>query len=420
MKLLIVVSKLLTGFDAPSCTYIYLDHELRDHNLFQAICRTNRLDGDDKDYGYIVDFKQLFGHVQETIAVYSSDELDTDQGNGGDNNIHLKQTLQEGRQQLDDALQVLDYLCHPVLPPRELEQYLLYFCGHASNPQSLTDTEALRVSFYKAVAQLTRAYAELVQDLIPAGYTEAQAATLHKQVRFYADLRSAMKKHAGEELDIKPYEADMRHLLNTYVQADAPIPLSGSNDLSLLEMIVQTGIHDAIAKQLNAKGQLSNNAVAEGIIHNVRHTIARTQLTDPRFYAEMSALLADLIQQNRDDAAAYADFLRQAQELVVKLMAGQSLQGIPAVLHGNKEAIVLFRHLDTLPCTSFQCPSDDEAKASLVLKIDQTMRQAAPAGWSGDQTKERVVQSRLYELLNKDMETTSALFDLIQHQQGYQ
>jgi len=59
------VSKLLTGFDAPSCTYIYLDNELHDHNLFQAICRTNRLDGDDKDYGYIVDFKKLFGDVQQ-------------------------------------------------------------------------------------------------------------------------------------------------------------------------------------------------------------------------------------------------------------------------------------------------------------------------------------------------------------------
>ena len=74
----IVVSKLLTGFDAPSCTYIYLDNELYDHNLFQAICRTNRLDGDDKDFGYIVDFKELFQDVHNSIAVYSSDELDID------------------------------------------------------------------------------------------------------------------------------------------------------------------------------------------------------------------------------------------------------------------------------------------------------------------------------------------------------
>ena len=59
MKLLIVVSKLLTGFDAPSCAYIYLDNELRNHNLFQAVCRTNRLDGDDKDYGHIVGFNRM-------------------------------------------------------------------------------------------------------------------------------------------------------------------------------------------------------------------------------------------------------------------------------------------------------------------------------------------------------------------------
>jgi type I restriction enzyme, R subunit len=107
MKMLIVVSKLLTGFDAPSCTYVYLDNELRDHNLFQAICRTNRLDGDDKDYGHIVDFKELFGEVQEAIAVYSSDELDIDEGSGGDNNVHLKDWLDEGKKKLDEAREAL-------------------------------------------------------------------------------------------------------------------------------------------------------------------------------------------------------------------------------------------------------------------------------------------------------------------------
>ncbi len=110
-----MVSKLLTGFDAPSCTYIYLDNELHDHNLFQAICRTNRLDGDDKDYGHIVDFKKLFEDVQEAIAVYNSDELDIDEGNGGTNNIELKDWLKEGRKQLDAAREALRYLCEPVL-----------------------------------------------------------------------------------------------------------------------------------------------------------------------------------------------------------------------------------------------------------------------------------------------------------------
>ena len=66
MKLLIVVDKLLTGFDAPHCTYLYLDSKLKDHNLFQAICRPNRLD-EDKDFGYIVDYKQLLQVFQEML-----------------------------------------------------------------------------------------------------------------------------------------------------------------------------------------------------------------------------------------------------------------------------------------------------------------------------------------------------------------
>jgi type I restriction enzyme, R subunit len=75
MQLLIVVDKLLTGFDAPPCTYLYIDKSMQDHGLFQAICRTNRLDGEDKDFGYIVDYKDLFKKVENAIAVYTS-ELD--------------------------------------------------------------------------------------------------------------------------------------------------------------------------------------------------------------------------------------------------------------------------------------------------------------------------------------------------------
>src|SRR5207249_648514 len=315
MQLLIVFSKLLTGFDAPSCTYIYLDNELHDHNLFQAICRTNRLDGDDKDYGHIVDFKELFGEVQEAIAVYNSDELDTDPGSGGDNNVHLKDWLGEGKKRLDEAHEALRYLCEPVPLPREVEHFLHYFCGDAANPNALTVTEALRVSFYKAVAVFVRAYAAIAQDLAEAGYSDADAAALQKEVEFYAEIRSAIKKHSGEELDIKPYEADMRHLINTYIQADPATDLGELGEMSLTELVIETGIHDAIARKLNEKGKLSRNAVAEGIINNVRKTIIREQLTDPRFYEQMSKLLDDLIKQSRADAAAYEEFLRKAEAL---------------------------------------------------------------------------------------------------------
>jgi type I restriction enzyme R subunit len=417
-KLLIVVSKLLTGFDAPSCTYIYLDNEMRDHNLFQAICRTNRLDGDDKDYGHIVDYKELFEHVQNSIAVYNSDELDID-ADGSDGNVVVKDWLKEGKAQLDAAREALRYLCEPVAQPREMEQYLHYFCGEANNPSALNTTEPLRISFYKAVVTFLRAYAGIVQNLAEAGYSDAEIAVLETETQFYADTRSAIKKHSGEELDIKPYEADMRHLINTYIQADPAADLGNLSSLSLTELIIETGIHDAIARKLNEKGRLSKNAIAEGIINNVRKTIIRDQLTDPRFYDEMSKLLNDLIQQRRNETLAYEAFLQRAEELVKRLARKNPADGIPAVLHGKSEAIVLFNNLASIPATAFRCPDDEGEKAKLALEIDLAMREQAPAGWKGDDTREKQVLNALFPIMSRDRTATQAIFEIIKNQPSY-
>lgn len=426
MKLLILVSKLLTGFDAPSCSYIYLDNELHDHNLFQAICRTNRLDGEDKDYGHIVDFKKLFDDVQEAIAVYSSDELDIDQGGGGSNNVDLKQWLVEGKKVLDAAREALRYLCEPVKLPREMEQFLHYFCGDAANPLALTETEPLRITFYKTVASFVRAYADIAQDLTEAGYSDAEVATLQKEVDFYSEVRSAIKKHSGEELDIKPYEADMRKLLNTYVQADPAKDVGNLNSLSLTELIIETGIHDAIARKLNDKGKLSKNAIAEGIINNVRKTIIRDQLTDPRFYAEMSKLLDDLIKQSRTDAAEYEKFLKKAEELVKRMAKKDPVSGVPAMLHGKPEATVIFSNLydilagDTSVMRE-ESPLEKEARANLALLIDQTIREKAPAGWKSDIDGPRGSQviNALFPIMSRDRKATKAIFEIIKNQPGY-
>ena len=426
LKLLIVVSKLLTGFDAPSCTYIYLDNEMRDHNLFQAICRTNRLDGDDKDYGHIVDFKELFDNVQSSIAVYTSAELDTETC-GSDSNVELKDWLKEGKKKLDEAREALSYLCAPVAHPREQEQFLRYFCGDASDANALTETEPLRISFYKATASFLRAYADVVQNLDKAGYTAAEIEAVEKETVFYADIRNAIKKHSGEELDIKPYEADMRHLINTYIQADHAADLGNLSSMSLTELIIDTGIHDAIAKQLNQKGKLSKNAIAEGIINNVRKTIIRDQLTDSKFYEEISKLLEDLIKQKRDDAESYEKFLKQTEELVKKMAGKTPSSGVPAVLHGRPEATVIFNNLPSIfadPMSSMMhedSPIEIEKHTALALEIDLTMREMAPAGWKEDLDgpRGRQVLNALYPLMAKNKVATQALFDIIKNQPGY-
>ena len=239
-------------------------------------------------------------------------------------------------------------------------------------------------------------------------------------------VRSAIKKHSGEELDIKPYEADMRKLLNTYVQADPAADVGNLDSLSLTELIIETGIHDAIARKLNAKGKLSKNAIAEGIINNVRKTIIRDQLTDPRFYAEMSKLLDDLIKQSRTSAADYKTFLRKAEEMVKRMAKKDPVSGVPSVLHGKPEAMVIYSNLydilagDTSSLRE-ESPIEKEARAELALRIDQTMREKAPAGWKGEIDGPRGVQviNALFPIMSRDRKATQAIFEIIKNQPGY-
>ena len=295
------------------------------------------------------------------------------------------------------------------------------------DPNALNETEALRISFYKAVAVYVRAFSAMAQDLADAGYSDGEVTAIRKEVEFYGEIRSAIKKHSGEELDIRPYEADMRHLLNTYVQADPATDLGELSEMSLIESIIETGIHDAIARKLNEKGRLSRNAIAEGIINNVRKIIVRDQLTDPRFYEQMSKLLDDLIKQSRKDAAAYEEFLRKAEALVKRLADRQPEDGVPAALHGRREATVIYNNLPQILAAiraragvvAEPTPEYGDERLRLALEIDRVMREQAPAGWKGDQAREAQVLNALFPLLDRNREATRALFELVKNQPGY-
>ena len=234
MKLLVVVDKLLTGFDAPPCTYLYIDKSMQDHGLFQAICRTNRLDGDDKEFGYIVDYKDLFKKVENAIAVYTS-ELDHSAG-GAAPEVLLQDRLKKGKERLDNALEALALLCEPVEPPKGELEYIHYFCGNTEIPTDLQEREPQRSALYKATVALMRAYANIADELEPAGYSAADITRIKQQRDHYLNVREIIRKASGETIDLKAYEADMRHLIDTYIEADEPRKISPFEDMSLTEL----------------------------------------------------------------------------------------------------------------------------------------------------------------------------------------
>ncbi len=421
MKLLVVVDKLLTGFDAPPCTYLYIDKSMQDHGLFQAICRVNRLDGEDKDFGYIVDYKDLFKKVENAIAVYTS-ELDHS-AEGPDPEVLLTDRLTKGRERLDAALEKLELLCEPVEPPRSDLEHMHYFCGNTEIPSDLQEREPLRALLYKATVSLVRAYANIADELEGAGYDAAGVSRIQERLKHYLKLRDVIRNAAEETLDLKAYEADMRHLIDTYIEADEPRTISPFDDLSLVDLIVKTGIADAIAARL---GSLSGNrdAIAETIENNVRSKIIKEQLNDPAYYEKMSALLEEIIADRRARAIEYEEYLKRIAELTKKAAAGvaddtpEPLQKSPALraLYNNlKDADVV---VEGVAEPKVDYALTDDPVLNLALAIDRTVKLVRPDGWRGVLARENVIKAALLDILRDEAEV-ERIYPIIKAQGEY-
>ncbi len=399
MKLLIVVDKLLTGFDAPPCTYLYIDKTMQDHGLFQAICRTNRLDSEDKDFGFIVDYKDLFKKMENAIAVYTS-ELDTSAG-GADPEVLVQDRLKMGKEKLDSALETIQLLCEPVEPPKGELEYIHYFCGNTELAEDLQEHEPQRVALYKSTAAFMRAYANIADELEPAGYNSTDITRIKGSLSRYLELREIVRKASGETQDLKTYEADMRHLIDTYIQADEARKISDFENVPLLELIVKSGIADAIAAQL---GQIKENkeAVAEVIENNVRRRIIKEHLTDPAYYARMSALLNEIIATRKAKAIEYEEYLRQVAEIARLVEAGMA-DNTPAALNTPAKR-ALYNNLN-----------QDE---TLALKLDQAVKLVRPDDWRGVRAKELVIKAKLNEILQNEDEV-ERVFLIVKEQKEY-
>lgn len=418
MKLLVVVDKLLTGFDAPPCSYLYIDKSMQDHGLFQAICRTNRLDGEDKDFGYVVDYKDLFKKVEHALGVYTS-ELD-DSAGGASPDVMLQDRLTVGRERLDSAIEALALLCEPVQPPKGELEHIQYFCGNVEIASDLKAREPYRVALYKAVVGLIRAYANIADELDSAGYSAGDIARIKHLLEHYLALRETIRMSSGETLDLKPFEADMRHLIDTYIEASEPRPISPFNDIGLLDLIVKTGIADAIAQQLNGlKG--NKDAIAETIENNVRSTIIKESLTDPAYFAKMSALLDEIIALRRDKAIEYEAYLQRIAEIATRVKAGKS-DDMPKSLD-TPGKLALYNNLKqpTNPDAGILAEPPEtyiDREVALALQIDALVKQVRPDGWRGVLTKENVIKQALYTIL-QDVDEVQRIFLVLSAQKEY-
>jgi type I restriction enzyme R subunit len=402
MRLLIVVDKLLTGFDAPSATYLYIDKTMQDHGLFQAICRVNRLDGDDKEYGYIVDYKDLFKSLEGAITDYTSgafEKYDADDVAG-----LLSDRIEKGRDRLEDLREQVKALCEPVRLPRHTLDYLHYFCAEdTADKEALAANEPKRVALYQAVAALLRAYANLANDMAEAGYSPQESATIKAEVTHYNEVQEAVKRASGDYIDMKQYEPAMRRLLDSYIRADPSETISDLDDMSLIDLIVQRGT--AALGQLPKGIRDNQDAVAETIENNMRRVITDESPVNPKYYDRMSELLDALIEQRRQQAISYQEYLEQVKQLAGQVKPGATQDNYP-------------NSMDTQAKRSlYDNLGQDEA---LALRIDTAVRYTKKADWIGNKFKEREVARAVREEAAGYNVNLDQVMELLKNQREYQ
>lgn len=399
MKLLIVVSKLLTGFDAPPCTYIYIDKKMQDHTLFQAICRVNRLDTDDKDYGYIIDYMELFGNVTDAIDVYTS-ELDSEGFSKEEVEVQLKDRIKTASDRLMTAYETVEALIENVALPKSDLDYIHYFCGNTENPEDLKAAEFKRMALYKAIVEYIRAYTAIKADFIQTDFSGSDVQRFHQKLDDYLNIREIIRIASGETIDLKAYEADMRFLIDTYIRAEESETISPFEDISLLDLL-ETNIHQAIETlPQGIKG--NKEAVAETIENNVRSKIVEVHLLDPKYFDQMSVLLQELIEKRKQEMISYQEYLTEMAALVRQVNQGKQ-DDIPASLN-TKGKVALYHTLE------------DE---DLALACEEAVQYAKQQGFRENLAKQNLIKKAIYDIV-KDKGKVNDVYRIIEaHKDEY-
>lgn len=399
MRLLIVVDKLLTGFDAPPCTYLYIDKTMHDHGLFQAICRVNRLDGEEKDFGYIVDYKQIFGALSETLEKYTSGAFEgyVDEDVDG----LLKNRRAEAKNHFEKILDELDGFCDGVQSPKYEIDYMHYFCGE--NGINIDNDEVyvrMRERLYRLVNALVRAYAEVKPVIGELGYTSFEQDQYDKSVNFYVALKATIGRASGDFIDLKAYEQDMRFLIDNYIVADDSHIIGKFDDFTLLDFILD---QRKKMERENTSSHKQESAV-EAIENNIRKKVVERIAVNPKYYEKMSAILEQLILERKQGVIAYAQLLDRYIELARNVTNPEQNESYPKEIRQSAALRALYDN------------TGNDVK--LAQALHSAVLRSRMDRFRNDPVKERRIKRDLFKILGSKDEV-ERIFKIVVEQEEY-
>lgn len=374
-EIIIVVAKLLTGFDAPRNTVLYLARKLKEHSLLQAIARVNRL-YEGKDYGFILDYYGVLSDLSNALELYGAlpdfDAADLD---------GALTDMQEEIAQLPQKHSELWDIFKAVKNRKDEEAY----------EQALAD-EAERQKFYTKLSAFNRTFGMALSSVTFGLETpEEKVADYKKDLAFFQKLRVSVKKRYADEIDYQEYEAKVQKLINTHVTSEEVLQITPP-----VNIFEQDKFHAEVAKLQTTASK------ADTIAHRTKKTITEKMEEDPYFYRRFSKILEEAIAAYQDKRISDAEYLARVSEVMNAVVNRTSDDFPPSLKHHDLAKAFYGVVWEVFTRLSH---SDDKAKemaAQAALRIDEIMRCNKVVDWLANLDVQNAMRNEvddyLYEL----------------------
>jgi type I restriction enzyme R subunit len=373
-EILIVVDKLLTGFDAPRNSVLYLDKRLKEHNILQAIARVNRL-FEGKDYGLIIDYRGIFGELNDAIDTYAALE------NEGFDPEDVEGTLTDITEEIK------------LLPQRHTNVWEVF--KEVENQKDLEamqrhlEPEDRRQRFYEALAlfaktlQMALANARF-QDETP----EKKIARYKDDLKYFLNLRQAVKQRYGEIVDYSSYEQQIRNMVNKYIGADAV--------KQLIEPVNVFAI-DEFEKEIDAIE--GDAAKADAIASRVKKTITEKMEEDPALYKRLSELIDEAIAEHRAKRLSDMEYLERIRGTLDELR-GKESSDLPDILNHRDEAKAYYGVIQE-PLAGFNVPgyTPEEFAAETAVRLEDIISEHKIRDWTRNQDIKNMMMNEIEDYL---------------------
>ncbi|WP_409273317.1 type I restriction endonuclease subunit R [Neobacillus sp. SCS-31] len=376
IDLLIVVDKLLTGFDAPRASILYIDKPMREHTLLQAIARVNRL-YEGKDYGFIIDYRGLLGKLDQALQVYSGGGLENFDPKDLEGTVYdVISVIGSLRQYHSDLLQIFA----PIKNKFDAEEYEVWL-----------EEEDRRESFYGVLSNFGRNLgialeSEKIYNALPV----EELQRYKKDMKFFQELRKSVKLRYSDTIDHREYEAKMQKLMDNYISAEEVIRITNPVD------ILNEKAFEEELERLDTK-----RAKADAIRTRLTKSINTKWDENPAHYKRFSERIREAIQAYKEKRISEAEYLNKMKDIMNDYRKGETSNDYPVVIRDNHNAQALYGvNKDILQPMEV----GEEDIAGLAVKMDQVIQRHSKVDWQDNIEVHNRIAQELDDLIYDFME----------------